>query len=551
MKTLKKALAMLMCALLLMSAGALAGWAEPIGVEALTWEQTDDGIVITSCDKTASGSLEIPAVINGLPVIEIASGAFESCEGLTTVSLPDSVKEIGAAAFYNCTRLARVSFGSGVRSIPQSCFQKCTALTQIDFPDNLESIGPWAFPYCIRLTTIVLPETLTELGDMAFAYCASLEAITIPGTVSKIGRGAFTSCASLENVTLSEGVAEVSQQAFCYCAGMKTITIPQSVKTIAVGAFQLTYSQNEINSMQQTYDAAVAAGSTEIDGIPLSIFQKWIDSSAAQLSEVSYQGTQEEWDAITIEEGNDDLLAAEIQCLPKEVTAEDPDTGIVLVYEGEGEFSAEEIAIGAAFDTIKEQTGAQALHVYDLKLLANGAEVQPNGTARISIPLPDGFNSGTVALYYYDEAAGSLEAIDFTIENGILTFETNHFSVYALIDTASILNHAIAIQKYQPTLTVDYKTTVIFKAIVTDASEGAVIQWFVNDEKAEAGETCTVEKAKADYTVQVKLLAADGEVLAESETETVKVNQSFFQKLIAFFKGLFGLLPTITQAFKG
>ena len=49
----------------------------------------------------------------------------------------------------------------------------------------------------------------------------------------------------------------------------------------------------------------------------------------------------------------------------------------------------------------------------------------------------------------------------------------------------------------------------------------------------------------------VKLLAADGEVLAESETETVKVNQSFFQKLIAFFKGLFGLLPTITQAFKG
>ena len=65
-----------------------------------------------------------------------------------------------------------------------------------------------------------------------------------------------------------------------------------------------------------------------------------------------------------------------------------------------------------------------------------------------------------------------------------------------------------------------------------------------------AGETCTVEKAKADYTVQVKLLAADGEVLAESETETVKVNTGFFAKLIAFFKQLFGKLPVLKQTAK-
>ena len=108
----------------------------------------------------------------------------------------------------------------------------------------------------------------------------------------------------------------------------------------------------------------------------------------------------------------------------------------------------------------------------------------------------------------------------------------------------------IKIQNYTATKSVDYKTTITFTAIVTDAPKGATIQWFVNDKKAEKGETCTVNQATADYTVQCKLIGSDGSVLAESEVETVKVNTGFFAKLVAFFKGLFGNLPVITQAIK-
>ena len=80
-----------------------------------------------------------------------------------------------------------------------------------------------------------------------------------------------------------------------------------------------------------------------------------------------------------------------------------------------------------------------------------------------------------------------------------------------------------------------------------NAPAGATIQGLVSDTKAETGATCTVKQATADYTVQVKLIGADGAVLAESEVETVRVNTGFFAKLIAFFKGLFGSLPVIAQ----
>ena len=127
----------------------------------------------------------------------------------------------------------------------------------------------------------------------------------------------------------------------------------------------------------------------------------------------------------------------------------------------------------------------------------------------------------------------------FTLGIGDLTVN----AVYTRLPTIQIKN-------FTATKNVDYKTTLTFTALATDVPDGAEIQWFVNNERAGTGETCKVEKATADYTVQAKLIGSDGSVLAESEIETVKVNTGFFAKLIAFFKGLFGSLPVITQAIK-
>ena len=111
-----------------------------------------------------------------------------------------------------------------------------------------------------------------------------------------------------------------------------------------------------------------------------------------------------------------------------------------------------------------------------------------------------------------------------------------------------LANLSIVIRNFAPVRTIDYKTTITFRATVTDAPSNTQVYWYINGVESGYGESFTVSKATADYSVQCKLIGSNGRTLAESEIEYVKVNISFFAKLIAFFRDLFGSLPVITQS---
>ena len=63
----------------------------------------------------------------------IYTDAFFYCEGLTSITIPDSVTSIGDSAFYSCTGLTSVTIGNGVTSIGPNAFSYCSGLTRIDF----------------------------------------------------------------------------------------------------------------------------------------------------------------------------------------------------------------------------------------------------------------------------------------------------------------------------------------------------------------------------------------------------------------------------------
>ena len=52
-----------------------------------------------------TGPISIPATLGGHPVTGIGSNVFDSCDGLTSVTIGDSVTNIGYRAFYNCNGL--------------------------------------------------------------------------------------------------------------------------------------------------------------------------------------------------------------------------------------------------------------------------------------------------------------------------------------------------------------------------------------------------------------------------------------------------------------
>ena len=73
--------------------------------------------------------IRIPETINGVKVAVISDCAFEGCESLKSVAIPDSVTSIGDIAFADCASLTSVNIGNGVTSIGLGAFEGCDSLT--------------------------------------------------------------------------------------------------------------------------------------------------------------------------------------------------------------------------------------------------------------------------------------------------------------------------------------------------------------------------------------------------------------------------------------
>ena len=61
-----------------------------------------------------------------------------------------------------------------VTSIGKSAFYLCDGLTSVSIPNSVTSIGSSAFYYCSKLTSITIPNSVTSIGSSAFYYCSKL-----------------------------------------------------------------------------------------------------------------------------------------------------------------------------------------------------------------------------------------------------------------------------------------------------------------------------------------------------------------------------------------
>ncbi len=198
------------------------------------------GAVITRA-RGAKGDFVIPTEIKGVPVTSIGAGAFKGCEGLTGVTIPDSVMSIGGAswngAFQGCKDLKDVAVPDSVTSIGDYAFRDCNALTSVKIGNGVTSIGECAFWCCPNLMSITIPNSVTRIGSSAFVGCSGLTSVTIPDSVTSIGSSAFAGCSGLTSITIPNSVTDIGDHAFEDCSGLTSVTIPDSVTDIGDGAF--------------------------------------------------------------------------------------------------------------------------------------------------------------------------------------------------------------------------------------------------------------------------------------------------------------------------
>ena len=134
--------------------------AQAVGETSLVFQLSSDGqsYIVSACDNSATGVIEIPAEYNGKLVTEIGDKAFQFCYYLTDVIIPDTVISIGVSAFSDCH-----------------------GLTSIVIPDSVTSIGSMAFYGCSQLVNVTLPRVLhrsARVCSNAVADCRRLIFLT-------------------------------------------------------------------------------------------------------------------------------------------------------------------------------------------------------------------------------------------------------------------------------------------------------------------------------------------------------------------------------------
>ncbi len=181
-----------------------------------------------NCDSLAS--ISIPDSVVG-----IGNYAFNCCRGLTSISIPNSVTRISDYAFFGCWNLLSISIPDSVTRIGDSAFYGCSSLTSIDLPESVINIGNYAFYGC-SLNSIIIPDGVRSIGDSAFYNCISLTSINIPDSITYIGDNAFGWC-GITSISIPQGVTSINPRTFYQCESLTNVSIPDSVTSIGASAF--------------------------------------------------------------------------------------------------------------------------------------------------------------------------------------------------------------------------------------------------------------------------------------------------------------------------
>ena len=228
----------------------------------------------------------IPEFLEGMPVTEISSKAFEDCNKVKHLILPKSLTSIGEfSMFEGCGKLTEITVDENnpvFTTVDGVLYDK--AMTTIilyprgkkgdyTIPDTIFDVRFTALRYCTKITRINIPKNLMHIEDVYFVFCERLMDITVsehnpyyssidgvlfnkegtsliayppgkddtdyiaPNGVHRIRSNGFWRCRFLTKIILPEGLKFIEDSAFPNCEKLTTVTLPSSLLYIGEGAF--------------------------------------------------------------------------------------------------------------------------------------------------------------------------------------------------------------------------------------------------------------------------------------------------------------------------
>lgn len=213
-------------------------------------------------EKTAVKKVDLSGAYN---LTDIYTGAFMSCDKLTTVKIGSNLRHIQYNTFFKCTKLSNFDFGgnNNLNMIEDKVFFGCTALKSIKLPQSIMSISGDAFSRS-GLTSVEIPNGVRGISSYAFEGCQSLTTVTFKagssnGDTLTLGSRAFGNCPNLILVNLYRDNINAAVDVFTGASnnlsmqGYGSTSYTQSICKKLLNTWGLTYKSSYSNSQKKKF----------------------------------------------------------------------------------------------------------------------------------------------------------------------------------------------------------------------------------------------------------------------------------------------------------
>ena len=467
---------------------------------------------------------------------------------IKTVTICEGVTSVGDYAFRNCFYLEKIMFPESLTIISSESFSGCEFLEEVrvsGYQTNIEkgtfSYSPKVVLYCKSsskaqsfaesnevMYTIIDGETpgIIIKDKQVVGYIGVASNPKISSKIKSIGENSFKDNEIITNIELPDSIRVIYSSAFANCPSLRKIFIPYTVTTIATNAFE--NSNVTIICYENTFAHRFAIDT----GINYELVQVTLDKTSLVL--------KVDENTVVTATINQEFLGAQ------NILWQSSDTNVANV-DGDGKITA-------------KNKGEVSIYVLspNNEILATCLVMVVPSEYNISWIVDDKITTQTNKVGNKIKEISSPQKIGYKfvgwtpeVPEVMPDYDLTFIAVFEPVSTLSIKNNSSS-------NTINYGETLRLTAETTNKPIDVKIYWYVNGNKAGEGETFDVTLSKGSVEVTVKLVDANGNVLKNvngeeiSDSETVSVNSSIWQKIVSFFKNLFGFDRTVVQSiFKG
>ena len=248
---------------------------ETISENGLIYKINGDTAEIVGYEDGIASEIVIPEKVSDISITSIAKRAFEGCDTITSVTIPDTITTIGAGAFRKCGSLTSATFSYEIMHFTGECpedwegiFVLCPSFEEVTYSainkgggdDGVHRFYLWSFLFQADQLTDEEKE-----GISTDVYKAVKGPMYLPLTFKKINvtegiveKDEFYNFKTVEVISFSDAVNTIPSNAFIYCSAIKHLELPSSFdtnpKTMVIGGIKYEYFDDHAEIIGYTDD---------------------------------------------------------------------------------------------------------------------------------------------------------------------------------------------------------------------------------------------------------------------------------------------------------